>query len=196
MNVRAGLMAVPGPIGGNARGGRGSGPGGATGSRGSGWIWPVLICGLIGLNMSIVGVTVYCAVSDRSFAIEPDYYQKATGWDASRAEQARADKLGWEAECTLRAAAGEEKLPRLVVTLSEPGGGARAMVKDASVEVEAFAQSRSGDRQRARLLVGEDGRYAGPLAVDRAGLWEIRVTARRGETVWRKTMSLVVSAGS
>lgn len=132
--------------------------------------WPAAIIGLIGLNMAIVGATIYFATHDPSAAVEPDYYQKAVDWDADARERARSERLGWTASVELDAP-GE-----LSVRLTDRDGHA---VAGAQIVVRAFAVARAGDRQTLTCTETQSGRYVAPIAVSRRGLWQFHVDARR-----------------
>ena len=45
------------------------------------WFWPGGVFLLLAMNMVIVGITVYAALSDKSVSIEKRYYEKALAWD-------------------------------------------------------------------------------------------------------------------
>lgn len=52
------------------------------------------------LTFTIVGqiVLISAAFSDGGAQIEENYYERATKWDAERAEQARVERMGWRVE--------------------------------------------------------------------------------------------------
>lgn len=133
--------------------------------------WPLIIVGLITLNMVVVAATIYFAINDPSAAVEPDYYQKAVDWDAAVRIREASSRLGWSA--TLDASG----LPEVSVQLSGPDGRA---VAEASIRLTAFADARAADRQSVVLKELEPGRYAAPIEVARAGLWHFQIEAKRG----------------
>ena len=45
--------------------------------------WPVLIVCMLGANIGVCAITVYFAVT-RPVQVEPNYYERAINWDASR----------------------------------------------------------------------------------------------------------------
>lgn len=58
--------------------------------RPSGRKWPLLVVGLLSLNVCVCALTV--AAATRSPAVvEPDYYKKALDWDAHRASLQREE---------------------------------------------------------------------------------------------------------
>jgi predicted cobalt transporter CbtA len=49
----------------------------------SGIQWPVMIVGLLGLNIVVCAITITAATTNPAI-IEPDYYEKAVNWDEHR----------------------------------------------------------------------------------------------------------------
>ena len=103
--------------------------------RGLFWILvPVVL-----LTLSLLGAltTAAIAVSDPSFAVEPDYYKKALHWDQHQTALERSARLGWSVALrTEPAIVGAE----LVVELRDRQG---QPVEGADVRVEAFHKSAS-----------------------------------------------------
>lgn len=52
----------------------------------SGFQWPLMVVGLLGLNICICAVTITAATKTKP-EVEPDYYRRALQWDEHRAEQ-------------------------------------------------------------------------------------------------------------
>lgn len=151
-------------------------------SAGAGRRWPAIIIGLISLNMCIVAVTVVCAVRDKSFAIEPDYYKKAVEWDRTARERDRGVAMGWDVAVTLLEPRQGARLPVLRVSLQGPAvaGGTPTPMDGAQVQVEAFAQARSGQRVSAAAEGVGGGVYEVEAPVTRGGVWEVRLKVKRG----------------
>ncbi|HRJ49541.1 MAG TPA: FixH family protein, partial [Phycisphaerales bacterium] len=129
---------------------------GGVGAK-SGGIWPGAIFALLGVNVVVVAVTVYFAVTDPSASIEPNYYEKAVRWDESAARRASSGRLGWGVHLELGPTAqGRE----LLATLRDADGMG---IDGARVEVEMFHHARAGDRWTPRLEPRGEGVYAGRL---------------------------------
>ena len=122
---------------------------------------------------AVLAVTVVANVallwkanSDPSFAVEPDYYQRAVLWDSTVAQRHRSDALHWRAAVRLAPPEGGEAT--ILVTLTTQEG---APVDSADVRAEA---SHNAGRRRvsgaitrvgAGALRGADPlQSAGPLA--------------------------------
>ena len=156
------MVAAPGPL---------RGPEASQRRRGLLWVWlPVAL-----LSLSFLGAitTAAIAVSDPSFAVEPDYYQKALNWDEHQAALERSARLGWKA--TLRIGAGVVG-SEVVVELRDRSGGP---VDGASVRLEAFHNARRAHVVAARMQPAGGGAYRAEMPLRRAGLWEFRLEARR-----------------
>lgn len=152
-------------------------------AAGKSWLWPNLIYALIAMHLLVVGVTVYAANRDRSFAVEPDYDTKALEWNKTAAQIEANRKLGWTIAVDRWPVVGGEGAIRIRLTdrLGRPLEGAR-------VELTAFASIRASDRRAATLTAAEPGVYSGPLETRRSGLWEFRFTVHRGPDVFTSTM--------
>ena len=142
-----------------------------------GWYWPLLLGGLLA---SGVGANVYfmCrAVSDPSFAVEPDYYAKAVAWDAHQAQAKENDDLGWKLALSVAEADKGTGRARVVATLADRDG---LRVPGLSVGLTAFHNARAAETVTATLGETAEHDYAADVAVVRPGLWEFRVEAVRG----------------
>jgi nitrogen fixation protein FixH len=138
-------------------------------------------------------VTVYLTVADRSFAVEPDYYQQSMDWDARMAQQRRNEQLGWQVELSVADQAnifGDRKfLCHLTDRLGSPLDGA-------VINLVAFPHARGSDRFSATLTPVGDGCYETTLRITRQGKWEFRLVAeRQGERFTHTQLSDVHPPG-
>ena len=146
-----------------------------------GWYWPFL---LVGLLASGVGVNLYFmsrAVSDPSFAVEPDYYAKAIAWDAHQVRARDNAELGWTLALSVMAADPGTGRARVVALLVDRDG---LPVRGLTVGLEAFHNARASQVVTASLVETAEHAYAADVAVSRPGLWEFRVAAARGTEVF------------
>lgn len=148
--------------------------------------WWLVPFGLLGATLVGWGVMIHLALDDPSFAVEPDYYQKAVDWDAHRARQLESERLGWSADVHVSDAS------RLVIELADARG---APLRGADVRVESFHNARAAHISRHQLVEGEPGHYAVTVPPMRPGLWEIRVLAVRGADTYRRVVSHDVRPG-
>ncbi len=150
-----------------------------------GWQWPVIIVALlvagVGANIGLMVV----ATHDASFAVEPDYYEKALRWNETMAQEQRNAALGWSVAIDF------EGMPRpgqvkLTARIVDRAGHA---VEGADVGVAAFHSARARQIITAALQPESSGRYSAALPLDRPGLWELRVRVERGEQVFTATLA-------
>lgn len=147
-------------------------------------IFPGIIFALLGMNVAIVGYTVYAANSDGGAAIEPDYYRKALAHDVIAANDREAAALGWtyHVEFTPDAA---RKTHVLRASIADSSGAA---VTGANVRAEAFPSVRANERVRLLCLEGKPGEYAAPISVTHHGQWRVElIIESRGRIVAHKS---------
>lgn len=152
--------------------------------------FPGIIFALIGMNMTIVGITVWLATSDPSVAVEPDYYRKAAAWDQTAAQQHANARLGWTSSVTL-APAAPGSAPMLQVLLTDRNG---AGVLGAAVKATLFHNARAGDRIEADFTEAADGLYLASSRCERPGVWRVRLAVHRGMETFTDSLELEIAA--
>ena len=132
--------------------------------RTPGWWWPWFVVALLVATAGGQGIMLYAATHDPTFAIEPDYYQKAVAFDTTIQQERGNLALGWTA--TARAAA------------TQYGGGAEAaalidtIARRRNQVVTCPAASPCGRLTRTRRSVTATGEVAPrvtPVAAHRTG---------------------------
>ncbi len=140
-----------------------------------GWGWPVAVVAIltatVGLNIWVYRV----ANDDPSFAVEPDYYQKAVDWDSTLAQRRQNLVLGWHLSPRLDAFTPRDGA-LLRVTLTDAGG---VPIRDATVRVAAFFNARANDIIDSTLARDSAG-YTVRLPVKYGGVWELQFDVHRG----------------
>jgi hypothetical protein len=134
-------------------------------------VWFLLPIVLLALLLTMLAILIGIATHDDGFAVEPEYYQKASAWDELQVARASSERLGWSSEASLTPSANGSLLSLALVDRSGvPVTGAR-------VEVVAFHNARAADVEPAALSEVGDGRYQVTLGFRRPGLYEVRITA-------------------
>lgn len=142
-------------------------------TRRAGRWWPWALAAAFVFQVSIVITTAFIASGPGSTAVEPDYYSRAMAWDEQAAALRRAEELGWAV-----ALAPPDAQGRLTLTLADARG--RPLL-GAEVSAVVFPHADAANRATLALLPDElTGRYTGRAAMDCPGLWEVRLTIRRG----------------
>jgi len=144
--------------------------------------WPIAIVAVLGITVAANAVLLYEASDRNSQAIEPDYYRKAIAWDSTAAERDRSAALGWRADARLEPGPSGTLA---VVTLRDRAGGP---VTAATVTVHAIHDAEATRIVPGVLLPRRDGTYAAVLPLERRGLWELRIDARRGEQRFERSL--------
>lgn len=155
--------------------------------------WPVFIVGLIGANMAGAITMVVIATSDRTVAVEPDYYRKALDWDHAAEARRASEALGWKAEFGFNGldASGLGRIVRLV--LRDRAG---KEIVGAKVSVECFHQADASRRYQAELMSVDGDGYTAAMPINRSGLWEVRLTATRGEERFVETTTVFIASAA
>lgn len=154
--------------------------------RSTWWPFPGLIFVLLATNVSIVSITALYAVSDSSFAIEPEYYKQAVTWDRTMAQRNRNRELGWTIAMP-PSVSGQPVALRVFDRDGEPVSGAR-------VDMIAFHNAHSGNRLSATLAEIEPGMYRSNETLVRSGSWEVRISAVRADQTYTSVIAHTVQA--
>lgn len=152
--------------------------------RRAGRRWIAFIACLFLAQVAAVVLMIWIATSDRSFALEPDYYQKAVQWDALSQMQRDSDRLGWNLELLLEPRDERGNRPTILRILDAD----QQPVNDAAVQAEWFHHARARDRRTTAFEPVGDGLYRAALRYERSGLYEFRVHAIRGEQNFLRTV--------
>lgn len=142
-----------------------------------GWIWPVIICALLGGQVLLMGVVYYIANTDPTFAVEPDYYQKGLDWDQHAAQDRSNTRLGWTVDFAIGPAADLLENHEFTCTLLNHDG---APLDGAVIDLTAFHHARGDHRLQTKLDALGKGRYGAKIKMKRDGLWEFRFDVKRG----------------
>lgn len=154
------------------------------------WFWPGFVIILIACQMAVGAVTFYLAVSEPTFAVEPDYYASAVRWDAHAAQQRENAALGWTV--TLHVGPRADRAEARVVTLAVCDRTGLPIL-DASVTAVAFPHARATQRQSLVLRPTAPGDYASRLPVPATGLWEFRIRLERNAQVFTAVRHLEIA---
>ncbi|MBX3174423.1 MAG: FixH family protein [Gemmatimonadaceae bacterium] len=141
-----------------------------------GWQWPVLITASLLFTVGVNVVMLFAAGADpNGTVVEPEYYRKAVEWDRTMAQRATSDALGWQAEVAMGSSSPDGR--RVTVKLRDASG---APVTGADVRVTLIHNLEAAHPLQS-ALTARAGEYSAELAATRAGRWEVRVEARRGQ---------------
>jgi nitrogen fixation protein FixH len=141
----------------------------------AGMAWPIGITAILGATVAANLVMMRIANNDPSFAVEPDYYEKAVFYDSTMAQSHRNVDLGWTVQAFADSlVAGQPTRLRIVLN------DAQALpVVGAVVETTVLFNARANDVTTATMADEGAGVYSAPMPINAPGEWEVRVNARR-----------------
>lgn len=152
-------------------------------ATGAFWAWLPVV--LLGSMVTGLVTLAYVASSDPHFALEPSYYEKAVHWDQAQAEARHSQELGLRVTLPERLALTKSGEIELEMHVNDRQAAA---LEGAEVQVEAFPNAYASRIQNIVLRERAPGVYAGHLARGMVGLWELRVTIRRGSLHYREVV--------
>lgn len=143
------------------------------------WI-PWVFVGLFGLVLVANGTLIYIAVSTFTGLETSDAYQKGIDYNDRLAVVERQEQLGWKAsvEATIEA----QKQVTLTLTLSDR---LESPITSADVKAEFVRPVQAGHDLTVPLEDQGDGRYAAVVDLPLAGQWDVRLTAKARDNIYR-----------
>lgn len=137
--------------------------------------WPAALVAVLAITIVANVALLWKANHDPSFAVEPDYYQRAVDWDSTVAQRQRSDDLHWQAD--VRLAPPEGGQATLLVTLTSRNG---TPLDSADVRAEASHNAQGATVYPLHLLASGPGLYAARIPSAAQGLWRVDLTVARG----------------
>lgn len=154
--------------------------------------WPLLVVCLLGISIGASMVTVFASRSDGGAQVIDDYYEKAVNWDATQANQAASDALGWTTTLHLEPLQ-PSGLRMLELTVRD---STSAPVTNLSGTVKLFRPDQAGAVATIPLSEASEtpGVYRQQVPLSDPGLWDVQVLAARdGTPVYQTTLRHEVS---
>ena len=141
--------------------------------------WPWIIVGLLGGHVTIMVVAVIIATNDRSFAVVPNYYQRAVNWDQTQAQKRASEKLGWHVR--VEASNQVDPIGRRAMSFVLTDADGKAL-DHAVLEIEYFHDSHGDEEKQVKLTpdATDPSRFTVLLPMRYAGNWEFHFTATAG----------------
>jgi nitrogen fixation protein FixH len=130
----------------------------------------MFIVGVLFVGLVPNAFLVFHALSDPSFAVEEDYYEKSLRWNETRAQAAQSERLGWSLDVTIEPTAQMRGFRDLGVRVLDAGGEAK---DNCAVDLVTFHNARAAQRIETRLKSKGDT-HVSSLPMRRGGLWELR----------------------
>ncbi len=139
-------------------------------------LWPAALVAVLGITV-LANVAIYWTANhDTSFAVEPDYYQRAIDWDSTVARGQRSAALGWDTKVQLAPPEGGHAT--LSVTITNRDG---LPLDSADVRAVLSHNAQGATVYSLRLLAAGPGLYAARVPSTAQGLWRLDLAATRGD---------------
>jgi nitrogen fixation protein FixH len=159
-------------------------------SSGKFWAWvPAL---LLGSMLAGLGTMAYLAIDDPSFALEPNYYDKAVHWDRSQTEERKSQALGLRLSLARPLSISIRGEIELVVGIRDRQD---LPLRGATVKLEAFPNAFATRAQQVVFHEEAPGVYRAKLAHGVRGLWELRFHVPQGSSHFRQVLRVDVRNG-
>jgi hypothetical protein len=149
--------------------------------------WPMLVVGLLLLNVSVCAFTVVSAIRS-PIHIESEYYAKAVDWDATRRDWPAADVHGWTIDTSVSRAGTGQSL--VGVSLRDAEG---APVRGARVECTWFPVLDPDARERLLLEPATTEAAVGLRLSGGADAWHLGVLPDGASGRWKLTVDVVMA---
>lgn len=142
----------------------------ATPPAGKSILWPGMIFVFLGLNVAVVGVTIFLAQRYKAAVVDRSFDVTAQHWDEVKAQRDRQAALGWTCEVGAAESGGARSLQ---LHLRDAAG---RPIAGANVQVVCFHNAHAADT--TTLIMSESaGAYTAPMSRMPSGLWTFRVRA-------------------
>ena len=145
--------------------------------------WPLIVVALLSGHLLLMVGAAVIATRDRSFAVAPNYYERALAWDKTRAEGRASEKLGWTVGIEPSRDVTPDGQRKLSVVLKDSQG---QPISNASVQLEFYHHAHARDSQVVTIpSSSEPGRYTSVLPMRYAGFWQFDLRASAGDQLWQ-----------
>ncbi len=142
------------------------------------FMMPAVVLGLLGGHFVFILVAITLGTGDPSFAVVPDYYDKAVAHDDRKGALAASAELGWRYEIRPGRTLDAVNQRDIIIALHDRDGGP---IEGATVTLSCYHFARAGEVLDIELSEVLPGRYAGRAGLGREGFWQFDLAATRGD---------------
>jgi len=148
-------------------------------------LWPAALVAVLAITV-VANVAIYWTANhDRSFAVEPDYYQRAIDWDSTVARGQRSAALGWVTD--VRLAPPEAGHATLSIAITTRDG---LPLDSADVRAALSHNAQGANVYEVRLLASGPGLYAARIPSTAQGLWRVDIAVVRGDDIYSRRVTV------
>ncbi len=144
--------------------------------------WPIYLGGLLTLSVTAHALLVFVATRPSTPAPLGDYYDRAERWEADQALLDASAALGWQVEIELPGDAPFALAARRPIDVAVRDAEAPVTGLRGRLLVSRPDASQLSDAADLIELPHAPGHYRALVALSAAGLWQLTLDLRRGET--------------
>ena len=149
-----------------------------TAKRASGWWYPWLFVGGMGVVVVVNGILVYFALGTWTGLETDDHYKKGLAYNQDLAATQAQQERGWEATLTVGDQAQDGRLFGAAVTFRDI---ARKPLDGLTVRLRAERPTHEGYDTAVEMTPHGGGLYKGRIVLALPGQWAMRLVAARGK---------------
>jgi nitrogen fixation protein FixH len=142
---------------------------------------PSVVLGLLGCHMIFIFTAITLGTGDPSFAVVPDYYQKAVDFDERKALLAESAALGWSVELSPASTADVLGQREVLLRFTDEAGHS---IEGLTVTATGYHLARAGQPETMQFVEVLPGQYVGSARIVREGFWQFAIDATRGEQIF------------
>jgi nitrogen fixation protein FixH len=156
-------------------------------------LWPILISSLLGIQIISVVTMVVVATHDRSFAIEPDFYQKGLHYQQTIEQRRENARLGWSVKLDVSRPLSGSNLRNVTCRLFDRGG---KPLQHAKIDLVAFAHLRASHAESGVMLPQDAGQYVATIPCADPGIWEFRLVVAQGKDTFTSVVKQEIDSSA
>jgi nitrogen fixation protein FixH len=153
-----------------------------TVQRRSGWWYPYIYVGIFLVVLAVNLIMAYSAVHTFS-GVEENAYEKGLAYNQTLAKMQAEQDLGWTVRAAIRPHADASGDPRPADVVAELRDRDGRPLTGLGVTATLVRPTLIGLDSSVPLVEQGDGRYMAAVVLPKPGLWELRLTARKGDAV-------------
>lgn len=136
------------------------------------WVMPAVVFGLLGGHVTFIVTAITLATGEASFAVVPDYYQKAVSYDERKALLAQSDELGWQIDLTPSDQVDTDGQRKLILQLRNAQG---SPIEGMAVSIDGYHLARADQPLSMSCAEVLPGQYIGVGPITKEGYWRFAI---------------------
>lgn len=141
------------------------------------WVWGML--GLVAVMVSVNLVMITIGIKTHPGLVVDDFYERGKNYFNSEVKRVNdIERLGWQFDLAVPETPVLNATQTYQLNMTDADG---YPLKNADVVFEAFRPSDASKDFQVQMVEGENGRYSAQIEFAQPGVWDLLVTANKGE---------------